>query len=466
MFAKLIVLLITWHFGMFVQADMVYVANDGSNSVSVIDTSINSVVATVAVGVSPTGVAVNPSGTRVYVTNRDNQSLNVIDTSNNSVVATVMVGNRPIGVTVNPSGTLVYVTNSFSNNISVIDTNTNSVVATVAVGNQPNAVVVNPSGTRVYVANWGGNGNGSVSVMDTNTNTVIADVPVGGFPYGVAVNPSGTHVYVTNRGKNVSVIDTSNDSVVATIMVGGTHYVAFTPSGTRAYLTNFDKNVSVIDTSTNSIVATVAVEISPHGIAVNSSGTLVYVTNQSSNSVSVIDTSSNSVVATISAVGMKGSYPIGIAVSSEASIYYHTYNLGKKDGIQKCVNNPASCGIAKIEGTSANGLITPTNKMITGVLISGGTKRVMIRISSVGGAIDPFVEIYTYPDRKLLGSNDSWATDPAVTELTQKKLAPAHVSDAATIINLPPGLFTIEITSKNGKSGVNIIELYDMAVFP
>jgi hypothetical protein len=135
-------------------------------------------------------------------------------------------------------------------------------------------------------------------------------------------------------------------------------------------------------------------------------------------------------------------------------------------GIDQCKTNPASCGITKLDGISTNAFITPANKMIAGVLISGGTKRLMVRASSVDGAVDPLLEIVTYPDRKPLGSNDSWATDLAAAELTQKKLAPARATDAAVIINLPPGLFTMEITSKNGASGAGIIEVYDMAVFP
>jgi len=120
----------------------------------------------------------------------------------------------------------------------------------------------------------------------------------------------------------------------------------------------------------------------------------------------------------------------------------------------------------KLDGISTNAFITPANKMIAGVLVSGGTKRLMVRVSSVDGAVDPLLEIVTYPDRKPLGSNDSWATDPAAAELTQKKLAPARATDAAIIINLPPGLFTMEVSSKNGGSGAGIIEVYDMAVFP
>ena len=53
-----------------------YVTNDsGSNSVSVIDTATNTVVATIAVGQFPFGVAITPDGTRAYVTNTlDNKS--------------------------------------------------------------------------------------------------------------------------------------------------------------------------------------------------------------------------------------------------------------------------------------------------------------------------------------------------------------------------------------------------------
>lgn len=48
-----------------------YVANSGSGTVSVIDTTDNNVVDTVGVGDSPFGVAGTPDGTFVYLTNRE-----------------------------------------------------------------------------------------------------------------------------------------------------------------------------------------------------------------------------------------------------------------------------------------------------------------------------------------------------------------------------------------------------------
>ena len=74
------------------------------NAVLVIDTATNSVIATVPVGVAPSGVAFTPDGARAYVTNdSDSNSVSVIDTASNTVIATVEVGTRPVGVAITPS---------------------------------------------------------------------------------------------------------------------------------------------------------------------------------------------------------------------------------------------------------------------------------------------------------------------------------------------------------------------------
>jgi len=46
-----------------------YVSNDQSGTVSVIDTATNTVTATIAVGQNPIPPVLNPSGTRLYVSN-------------------------------------------------------------------------------------------------------------------------------------------------------------------------------------------------------------------------------------------------------------------------------------------------------------------------------------------------------------------------------------------------------------
>src|SRR5262249_15833411 len=43
---------------------------------------------------------------------------------------------------------------------------------------------------------------GTVSVIDTTSNTVAATIPVGSAPFGVAVSPDGSTVYVANEFDN------------------------------------------------------------------------------------------------------------------------------------------------------------------------------------------------------------------------------------------------------------------------
>ena len=120
--------------------------NAGDNIVLVIDTATNTVVATIAVGQTPFGVAITPDGTRAYVTNQNSNTVSVIDTATNTVVATIPVGLRPAGVAITPDGTRAYVANVCRDNtVSVIDTATNTVVATIAVGSLPLWVAITPA---------------------------------------------------------------------------------------------------------------------------------------------------------------------------------------------------------------------------------------------------------------------------------------------------------------------------------
>jgi YVTN family beta-propeller protein len=75
----------------------------------------------------PFGLAVIPDGTHVYVANCDDDTVSVIQTSDNTVVDTIDVGISPFGVAVTPDGSRVYVTNSEDNTVSVIQTSDHTV---------------------------------------------------------------------------------------------------------------------------------------------------------------------------------------------------------------------------------------------------------------------------------------------------------------------------------------------------
>ena len=169
-------------------ADKVYVANEGADTVSVLDTASFKTLASVRVGKMPHNVQVSPDGKLIWVTNNGEPgqasdtsaqkgmarteheamakpgAVWAIDPSNDTVVTKVPVGTQPTHVVVSPDGRFAYVTNGGDNTVSVIDTAAQRLVATIAVGQFPHRLRISPDGEQVYVANLKG---GAVSVIDT-----------------------------------------------------------------------------------------------------------------------------------------------------------------------------------------------------------------------------------------------------------------------------------------------------------
>ena len=292
-----------------------YVANQGSNSVSVIDISSNASVATIPVGSSPHGVAISPDGTQVYVSNIQDNDVSVIATATNSVIATIPVQSSPHGLVFTPDGTSVYVSNSGSNTVSVIDTASRTVVATVPVQVGPDSVsmALTSIGTFAYVANYVSN---TVSVIAVGpTPTVVATINVGTSPNSVRVSPNSSLAYVENGGSNnISVISVAKNAVTATIPVGTNPYgIAFSPDSSTAYVTNANSSTaSVIDTASSSVVNTIAGFSTPESIALTMDGSAAYVTNQGANTVTVFATSTNTATGTIPV----GTSPANIRIAS------------------------------------------------------------------------------------------------------------------------------------------------------
>ena len=172
----------------------------------------------------------------VYVSNEHSNSVTVIDAGSDKVVASIPVGKRPRGIGLSPDGRTIYVALGNDNVIAVVDAASRTVKARFAAGTDPEAFAVSPDGARLYVSNEDAN---TTSVVDTKTGKVLATIPVGTEPEGVAVSPDGRLVYVTAETTHtISVIDTAALKRVATILVGSRpRESAFTPDGQRAFVT-------------------------------------------------------------------------------------------------------------------------------------------------------------------------------------------------------------------------------------
>jgi YVTN family beta-propeller protein len=264
----------------------VYVANSNSNNVtfSMDRPNCGFLNGAFPVGVRPVGVAVSPDGTRAYVTNMGDGTLSVVDTSLPAVIATVQVGGSPFGpfdAVVHPDGSRIYVA-SF-NRVAVVNAATLTVTANVNVPGFSNDIAIHPNGSRVYVV-----GSGTyLSVIDTATDTAVAYMPLGTNLRSVAVHPDGTRLYVAHfvAPGSISVLDAVTFGVITTVpVVGVPEGMAVHPAGIRLYVANnmnqgglaIPGKFTVIDTASHAILVTQDIDANPFGVAVDRRN--VYVT--------------------------------------------------------------------------------------------------------------------------------------------------------------------------------------------
>jgi YVTN family beta-propeller protein len=300
-------------------APFAYIANSSSNTVTVIDTMDLSVLeAGIPVGQYPYGVAVSKAGDKVYITNQLSKNISVIDAATNTVLRTIPFSKsgtsyKPGGLAINTAGTLLYVANQDIGTIEVVNLGNDTVTATIATGNFPEGVALSPDGTRLYVAN---SGSDTVSVINTSTNTKVTDVSLGAnaSPFGIVAHPvqANNRVYVANnRANSVSVIDTTTNSVIQTVSLGtnaAPTSVAINSDGTTLYSANagLDTNqVTKIDTTTyatSTLLLDGPTGTMPFGISVVpiSFGDIL-ITNSLKGNVSVVEAKTDSFLSTVQA---------------------------------------------------------------------------------------------------------------------------------------------------------------------
>src|SRR5215831_21340344 len=99
-----------------------YVAENLTHKVAVVDLATQQVITKIAVGEYPYDCEISGDGKRVYVSNWGSQSIAVIDTSNNQVLNNIQVGDHPNDLELTRDGRVLYVANANSNKVSVVDT--------------------------------------------------------------------------------------------------------------------------------------------------------------------------------------------------------------------------------------------------------------------------------------------------------------------------------------------------------
>jgi YVTN family beta-propeller protein len=243
--------------------NLLYVADSSGSSVTVVDPGAQQVRATIPVGLHPAGIAValpgtgiaeaEPDDAEVYVANSGSDTVSVISTKRRRVIATIPAPGGPFGITIPQTGGVAYVS-TLAGTVLALSLATHQLAGVVLrTGAEPLGMMDYDAVTgQVYVPEPSANAVDILAPVAT-TNGTLAALPaepvrmlhVTGTPVAVAITFEGSYGFVAQRTSGaVTLLDAATHQIQATISVGGTPQAIVTGpyppsvSGQAAFLFN------------------------------------------------------------------------------------------------------------------------------------------------------------------------------------------------------------------------------------
>lgn len=324
--------------------------------------------------------------------------------------------------------------------------------------------IFNLQAASLYVANY----SGEISVINTNNNTIIATVTSGfnpgAIPAGSVVSPDGKTTYIMDSQNGcIYAIQTSSNTVVATITVGSTPSgMAIAPNGIYAYVANYyggsgTGSISVINTNTNTVVSTInaGLWVHPRGIAVTKNSNYAYVTNAggSGNNGNVGILNATSALSTISTIQAASSIVMG-----PNGYYAYVGNTNATGGsnysplsIVDLSNNTVVSTIAMpSNGNQVAVAITPNNQYLYVASTQPSSSIYCAQLSGTGntGSIIATINAGSGPSSIAISSNGKYAY---VTNRASGSISVINTTTNSVISTITVGSFP-----NNGSSNLGI----------
>jgi YVTN family beta-propeller protein len=438
--------------------DRVYSADQFSNTISVVDPSSNTLLGVIRLGdpqpanFSPLyrgqvlvhGMGFSPDGKTIAVVSIGSNSVTFIDTSTNSVRHTTYIGRSPHEAFFTPNGRELWVTVRGEDYISVIDPRTFREIRRIKTPGGPGMTIFSPDGKYGYICS---SFNPELVVVDVDSHTIVGRQPQPSpFCPNIAATPDGAQVWYTLKdiGKTVVINAKPPFDTLAVIDNGPiTNHVNFVDNanGKFAYITVGGLNeVQVFRRSDFSRVATIPVGKLPHGVWPSGDGTRIYVGLENADAMAAIDTLSNRVIATIpigqapqavnyvpnaasSGDGEQGLQPLGLA-GMAAHIVLGPPNSGLDDP-------PTSVSLFD------QGLVQVVQASVTGLEPKSGYVLALSDRPDGSGSLQPLASFTTNP----AGSAIVNATGP-IRQLVQEA---------------PPEQRHFLVIAQSGSNGLNSI---------
>jgi YVTN family beta-propeller protein len=298
-----------------------YVGDRVGNYLLVVDAASGVVTARLPVSGEPNRLFWLGSRGKLYVSTSDAAGVAVVDPVHDSLLAFLPFGRSPGEFCSDSAGEKVYCADPEGSWVAVIDAAADSLLDSVSIRN-PYGIRLNPNNRRLYCSS----DNRDLFVIDTDADTVVARVRTGRDSRELCCNPVRDKVYCSVDGDEVSVVDCTGDTVLATIRLSSS------AAGELLYIESEDKiycagraGTAVIDCSGDSVEAVVPTGAYTRSFALDSDSNTVYCTSQYSQ-LSVVDAASDSVIARVPT----GSQPSAVCYFAPEDKAYAWYRVNDR----------------------------------------------------------------------------------------------------------------------------------------
>lgn len=290
----------------------------------------------ISVGSDPDGTAVDAVTGMVYVANAGSNSVSVIDGATGTVTATIPVGSEPAGIAVDDDTDMIYVANHGAPTVSVIDGGTNTVAATLTVGTTvgPDAVAVDPATDQIFVTTYG-----YIAEIDGATDQVTPDwfmVTGTGIGDSMALDPATGDLYLLNfwTDDQVLIIDTATATQTGSFEGGaGADALAVDPVSNLLYVASCDpgyaNGVWIFNLTSGNIKAETA-DSCPTAVGTDSANGTGIAVDQSTGATSIISPS-GAVLGTLTAATAPDEAGPADPATGLVSVYQDTIYIADQD---------------------------------------------------------------------------------------------------------------------------------------
>jgi YVTN family beta-propeller protein len=231
-------------------------------------------------------LSVDPSAPHLYVTH--GTRVDVLDTNTGKIVGNISGLKGTHGVAFDDAGKFGYISDGGANAVVVFDRTSLEKLASIPAGTNPDGIVFEPHTKTV----WAFNGRSAdVTVIDTTRRTVIATIPLPGKPEFPTVDGSGT-VFVNIEDKNEIVrLDARTDKATDTWPLTGCDSpsgMAIDVAGHRLFSVCDGKKMVVTDSKSGKILASPTIGDGPDAAAYDDERKLAFSSN-GDGTLSIID---------------------------------------------------------------------------------------------------------------------------------------------------------------------------------